>query len=98
MDDENIVKIVYPAPPPPIVLPKSPNKSPNYNDDFKEYYSSNIAKKVFKLEDTSKTFLYIGLAYTPIAFFSLSFFRLLGDYFSLGGSGQYIYLSFTTLI
>ena len=36
--------------------------------------ASNIAKKVFKLEETANTFLYIALAYLPISLFSISLF------------------------
>lgn len=47
MDNENIVKIVYPAPPPPIVLPKSSNKSQNCNDDYTEEIDEGVVASDF---------------------------------------------------
>ena len=58
--------------------------------------ASNIAKKVFKLEETSNTFLYIALAYLPISLFSISLFGLIGDYFSISGNGNNLYFAIST--
>ena len=59
--------------------------------------ASNIAKKVFKLEETANTFLYIALAYLPIALGSISLFGLLGDYLSIYGEGKYLYFAICTI-
>lgn len=59
--------------------------------------ASNIAKKVFKLEETANTFLYISLAYLPIALFSISLFGLIGDYLSIYGDGKYLYFAICTI-
>ena len=58
--------------------------------------ASNIAKKVFKLEETANTFLYIALAYLPISLFSISLFGLIGDYFSIHGNGNNLYFAIST--
>ncbi len=58
--------------------------------------ASNIAKKVLKLEETAKTFLYIALAYLPISLFSISLFGLIGDYFSIYGDGKNLYYAIST--
>ncbi len=59
--------------------------------------ASNIAKKVFKLEETANTFFYIALAYLPIALFSISLFGLIGDYLSIKGAGKYIYFAVSSI-
>lgn len=59
---------------------------------------SNVAKKVFKLPQTSKTFYYIALGYVPIVLFSFSLFGLVGEFFSIQGEGKFIYLALTNFI
>ena len=50
--------------------------------------TSHIADKFLNLSNTSKAFHYIALAYLPIVLLSLSFFGLIGDYFSINGEGK----------
>ena len=52
---------------------------------------SKFAKKVFKLEQASKTFYFIAMAYIPIVMISISVFKLFGTYLSSVGEGKYIY-------
>jgi len=59
---------------------------------------SNIAKVKYKLEKASQVFYYIGMAYIPICFLSISIFELFGKYLSIYGEGKYIYFTITTLI
>lgn len=59
--------------------------------------ASNIAKKVFKLEETANTFLYISLAYLPIALFSIALFSLLGEYLSIYGEGHNLYFATSSI-
>lgn len=59
---------------------------------------SKLAKKVFKLPKTSKTFYYMGLGYIPIVLFSFSMFKFLGEYFSLTGEGRYIYFTICSFL
>ncbi len=60
--------------------------------------ASKIAKDKFKLEKTSNTFFYIAMAYIPICLISCSIFALFGEYFSIYGPGNYIYLSFVSIL
>ena len=59
---------------------------------------SKIAEEKFKLPKAGITFFYIAMAYIPICLFSISFLGLLGDYFSITGKGNFIYLTFSTCI
>lgn len=59
---------------------------------------SYIAKKYFNLEQTSKTFYYIALAYIPLVLLSISMFKLFGNYLSLYGNGRYIYLTLSSIL
>ena len=58
--------------------------------------ASRIADKVFKLKETANTFLYIALAYLPIALFSISLFGLIGKYLSIKGEGKFLYFTVTS--
>lgn len=60
--------------------------------------ASYISENVFKLDKTSKAFLYISLAYIPILSLSISLFGLFGDYLSLFGQGKYIYLTISSFV
>ena len=60
--------------------------------------ASKLAKEKYKLENTSKTFFYIAMAYIPICLVSISIFGLLGDYLSIFGYGRFIYLFIAFLI
>lgn len=60
--------------------------------------ASSIAKKVFKLDQASKTFYYISMAYMPIVLFSISIFGLFGEYLSITGLGKFIFLSTSSLL
>lgn len=59
---------------------------------------SKFAKKVFKLEQASKTFYFIAMAYIPIVMISISVFKLFGTYLSSVGEGKYIYFSAVSII
>ena len=56
------------------------------------YAASKISKEKYKLEDTSKTFFYLAMAYIPICFISLSVLGLVGDYLSIHGDGVFLYM------
>lgn len=60
--------------------------------------ASHIAKKIFRLEETSRTFFNIGMSYIPIAMFSITLFGLLGDYLSISGAGVNIYFSICIIL
>lgn len=60
--------------------------------------ASKIAKENFKLENASKAFFYIAMAYIPICLFSISIFSLFGNYFSIYGEGKFIYLTFCGIL
>ena len=60
--------------------------------------ASKISKEKYHLEKASKTFFYIGMAYLPICFLSVSIFGLLGNYLSIAGEGKFIYLGISTVI
>lgn len=60
--------------------------------------ASKIAKDKFNLEKTSNTFFFIAMAYVPICLISCSAFGLFGDYFSLYGPGNVIYLTFVAIL
>ena len=60
--------------------------------------ASKISKEKYHLEKAGKTFFYIGMAYLPICFLSISIFGLFGEYLSATGEGEYIYLGVSTLI
>ena len=62
------------------------------------FAASFIADKILNLKTTSKAFYYIGLAYLPIVFFSISLFSLFGRYFSIYGLGKYIYLTVSSIV
>ena len=62
------------------------------------YGMSYIAKKHFKLEQTSKTFYIISLAYIPIIFLAVYLFSLFGSYLSVNGSGKYLYLTISSFL
>ena len=60
--------------------------------------ASAIAKKVFKLEQASKAFYYIAMAYIPIVVLAMSLFGLLGNYLSIFGEGKYLFFSISNVI
>lgn len=60
--------------------------------------SSYIAKSKFKLDDASKVFFYIAMAYIPICLVSISIFSLLGKYLSIYGDGRFIYFAISSAI
>ncbi len=62
------------------------------------YAVSRISLVKFNLKQTSRVFLYISLCYLPISLFSISLFRLFGDYLSLFGNGKFIYFSLSCLL
>ncbi|MBQ9314679.1 MAG: hypothetical protein IJ220_06810 [Clostridia bacterium] len=59
--------------------------------------SSSLAGKKYKLEQTSKAFFYIAMAYIPLVLIAIAFFKLFGEYLSLYGEGKFIYLSVCSL-
>lgn len=62
------------------------------------YTVSRISLIKFNLKQTSRVFLYVSLCYLPISLFSISLFRLFGDYLSLFGTGKFIYFSLSCLL
>ena len=60
--------------------------------------SSYIAKEKLKLNLISKVFLYIAMAYLPLIFLSISLFSLLGDFLSINGEGNYLYLAISSIV
>jgi len=54
-----------------------------------------ISKKAEKmgLNDTSRTFFNLAMAYMPICLISVSLFGLLGEFLSITGDGKFIYLT-----
>ena len=60
--------------------------------------SSYIAKDKLKLNVISKVFLHISLIYLPLIFLSISLFSLLGNYLSINGEGNYIYLAISSIL
>lgn len=60
--------------------------------------ASKIAKEKFNLEKTSNTFFFIAMAYVPICLISCSAFGLFGDYFSLYGPGNVMYLTLVAIL
>ena len=59
--------------------------------------ASKIAKDKFKLQKTSNTFFYISMAYIPICLLACSFFGLFGEYLSISGEGNFLYLTLAML-
>lgn len=59
---------------------------------------SNFADKKFNLSITSKAFYYIAMFYIPIVLYSFSYLKLIGNYFSVGGVGFYLYLSISSFV
>lgn len=60
--------------------------------------ASKLAKDKFNLEKTSNTFFYIAMAYVPICLISCSVFGLFGEFFSIYGPGNLIYLTAVMII
>ena len=52
--------------------------------------ASLLAEKAFKIPKTAVAFYTLGSFFLPIAVLALGFFRLLGDWFSISGGGQYL--------
>lgn len=61
-------------------------------------FLSKICLEKFSLEKTSKVFKYLSLIFIPIILISLSFFELVGYYFSPYSEGFLLYCSITFLI
>ncbi len=60
--------------------------------------SSYIARDKLQLNVIGKVFLYIAMAYLPLIFLSISLFSLFGDYLSIYGEGNYIYLAISSIL
>lgn len=60
--------------------------------------ASKIAKEKLNLEKTSSTFFHIAMAYIPICLISCSVFALFGDYLSIYGEGNLIYLTLVMIL
>lgn len=60
--------------------------------------ASKVAKEKFNLKKASITFFYIGMAYIPISLLSISILGLFGDYLSITGNGNFIYLTISGII
>lgn len=52
--------------------------------------ASLLAEKAFRIPKTAVAFYTLGSFFLPIAVLALGFFRLLGDWFSISGGGQYL--------
>ncbi|WP_160688957.1 hypothetical protein [Clostridium sp. C2-6-12] len=52
---------------------------------------SSFTERKLKIVKTSFAFWVLGNLFLPIIFLSIGFFKLLGNYLSIGGSGRYIY-------
>jgi len=52
--------------------------------------TSLLAEKAFKIPKTAVAFYTLGSIFLPITILALGFFRLLGNWFSISGGGQYL--------
>lgn len=52
--------------------------------------ASLLAEKAFRIPKTAVAFYTLGSIFLPIAVLALGFFRLLGNWFSISGEGQYL--------
>lgn len=52
--------------------------------------ASLLAEKAFRIPKTAVAFYTLGSIFLPIAILALGFFRLLGNWFSISGGGQYL--------
>lgn len=59
---------------------------------------SRIAKDKFNLTHASNTFFYIAMAYIPICLYSISFFKLFGEFLSYTGEGRFLYFTIINII
>ncbi len=62
------------------------------------FVGSSIAEKKYNLPKAGKVFYYIGMAYIPICLFSISIFKLFGEYLSFTGDGKYIYFVISAIV
>ena len=62
------------------------------------FVGSDIAQKKYNLPKASKVFYYIGMAYIPICLFSISIFKLFGEYLSFTGDGKNIYFVLSAIV
>jgi len=62
------------------------------------YVAGAVSKQTLKLEKTSFAFTILGNLYLPISLISISFFGLIGNYFSISGVGQSLYFALVCLI
>lgn len=60
--------------------------------------ASKLAQEKFNLPKTGKTFFYIAMAYIPISLLSISIFGLFGEYLSINGDGNYLYLALSSIL
>ena len=59
---------------------------------------SKMAKEKFNLVNASNTFFYISMAYIPICLYSISFFKLFGEFLSYSGEGRYLYFTLANIL
>ena len=59
---------------------------------------SKMAKDKFNLVNASNTFFYIAMAYIPICLYSISFFKLFGEFLSYSGEGKYLYFTLANIV
>ena len=59
---------------------------------------SRIAKEKFGLKNASNAFFYIAMAYIPICLYSISIFKLFGEYLSIDGAGSSLYFMIVNII
>lgn len=55
------------------------------------FVMSSITEKKLKIAKTSFAFWILGNLFLPVILLSIGFFKLLGNYLSIGGPGRYIY-------
>ena len=59
---------------------------------------SKVAKEKFGLKNASSAFFYIAMAYIPICLYSISIFKLFGEFLSIEGEGRSLYFMIVNII
>jgi len=65
---------------------------------FLFYCVAIFAKKIVKIEKTAFAFFILGSLFLPIGFLSISWFELLGAYFSYNGKGSFLFGAISALL
>lgn len=61
------------------------------------FAASSLAERKFKLEKTGLLFYTLGSVFLPITLVAAGYFRVFGDWFSVGGDGKFLLYSITSL-